>query len=468
MLNSFYRKFLVVYISIAMVSILAISAMIGYTMQRRTYNNSEKLLQKNADQVLELAMEMLDGTIAAKDFHRQVNLLEKNSDVRVSLIGKHPGTVRANLLPVGEAPERKEWVDRVLNGEKVTVISSFARNNQVRMLIVGLPAVLGDKVIGGIFLYTPIRNIQGLVTQIYRSILFSALCVAVLAVAVLYFVSRHFTRPIIDMSRTAEALAVGDFGKRVPVRGKDELAWLAISLNHMAGKLQRIEAGRKQLISEISHELRTPLTTIRASLQGIDEGVVDDKDAHEYIRISLNETKRLSQLVDDLLQLSSFEEKNADLKLESTDLHELLQQTVTQLTMKAKEKGIGVFLASGDKVRLMADPGKLKQAVMNLVDNALNHCPPGSKVTCRLVSDKNEIRIEIGDNGTGIAPDKLPHIFERFYKVDESRNKAGAGLGLTISRHIVEAHGGSIRAASQPGKGTMFTIAFPNTRVTNL
>ncbi|KRE58267.1 sensor histidine kinase [Paenibacillus sp. Soil750] len=460
MLNSFYRKLLFIYIAITVVSILAISGAIGYTMKQKTYDRSEKLLLEKVEQVEELAKDLFDNSTAQKDFRKQINAMEKTSNVRVSVI-RHPRATLDKIQAVGEVPARLGWVEKVLSGNPVTVKSTFTQNSPVKMLIVGRPVLQDNRVVGAIFLYTPIVNIQGTINEINRAIYVSALVVALLAIALLYFVSRHFVKPLQQMSKTAEALALGDFSGRVPVRGKDEIASLSGSLNRMAGKLQKVEEGRKRFLSEISHELRTPLTTIRASLQGITDGVVEPEDAKEFIDISLQETLRLSHLVDDLLELSSFEEKQVKLTMQVVDLPELIGLVVTQLKMKARGKGIELSADSEGPYTVQADVDRLRQVFINLLDNAINHIPEGSQAGIRVKAIRHERWVEVWDDGQGIAPEKLPYLFDRFYKADESRNRSGAGLGLTICKHIIEAHGGSIRVESQLGAGTVFKIFLP-------
>ncbi|OCT16226.1 hypothetical protein A8709_01950 [Paenibacillus pectinilyticus] len=461
MLNSFYRKLLVMYITITVVSILAISGTIGYTMKQKTYDRSETLLLEKVEQVEELATDLFDNATAQKDFRKQINTIEKSSNVRVSVV-KHPKAALDKIQAVGEVPARLDWVEKVLSGKPVTVKSNFTQNSKVKMLIVGRPVLLDNRVVGAIFLYTPLEDIQGTINEINRAIYWSALVVALLATAVLYFVSRHFVKPIQQMSKTAEALAMGDFSGRVPVRGKDEIASLSGSLNRMAGKLQKVEEGRKRFLSEISHELRTPLTTIRASLQGITDAVVEPGDAREFIDISLQETLRLSHLVDDLLELSSFEEKQVKMNMHVVDVADLIGLVVTQLKMKAKGKEIELSADVEGPYIVQADADRLRQVFINLLDNAINHIPAGSQAGIRVKAVRQERWIEVWDQGQGIAPEKLPHLFDRFFKADESRNRTGAGLGLTICKHIVEAHGGSIRVESQLGAGTVFKIFLPN------
>ncbi|TXK83895.1 cell wall metabolism sensor histidine kinase WalK [Paenibacillus sp. N3.4] len=203
------------------------------------------------------------------------------------------------------------------------------------------------------------------------------------------------------------------------------------------------------------------MTTIRASLQGITDGIVDPQDAREFIQVSLDETLRLSSLVDDLMELSSFEEKQVKLILQNVDVPELVGLVVTQLKMKAKAKQIELSVEIEGPYTVYADADRLRQVLINLLDNAINHIPEGSIAGIRVKKIKSEHWIEVWDNGPGIAPEKVQHLFDRFYKADESRNRSGAGLGLTISKHIVEALGGSLRVESRLSQGTVFMIFLP-------
>jgi signal transduction histidine kinase len=254
-------------------------------------------------------------------------------------------------------------------------------------------------------------------------------------------------------------MAAGHFDERVSVQTKDELGSLGRSINDMAQKLSTIEKKRTQFISEISHELRTPLTTIRTTLQGISEGIVDVKEDYELISISAEETKRLGTLIDELLDLSSFEEKSVILSPETLSLTDLLEKCLLLFKTKANEKSITLRAQLENDISVYGDRDRLQQVIINLLDNALKHSASHSLVDIHLFKSRHYTQVDFTNYGAPIPKEELPYIFERFYKIDKSRTKKGSGLGLTISKQIVELHKGSLTVQSDVQK-TIFTLKF--------
>ncbi|MDQ1909069.1 ATP-binding protein [Paenibacillus sp. GD4] len=460
MLNSVFKKWLLTYVSVALISLLLIAIIIGAALREQTYREAEAGLSSIANQVRQISLEYMDGVLTQKEFLKQVNLLERSSHVRISITGKNFKGNMDELLSIGEKPEVKEWVQRVFDGEHQLVRSSFRTNDQTEMLVVGIPFMYNQRH-GAIFLYTPVQNIQALVEQIYVKIFYTTLIVGCMVVAALYVASRRFVRPLAEMKEIALCMARGEFQHRMKVEGRDEIAQLSESMNDMAARLETIELGRRQLISEISHELRTPLTTIRASLQGILDEIVDPEDRRSFLQISLDETKRLGVLVQDLLELSLFEEKQVVMNKERMSLSKLLLQTAEQMKVKAAEHKIKLETEIPCDIVIEADAARIKQVLLNLLHNAIMHNSEGTAVGLRLEVSHETVVITVWDRGRGIEEEKLERLFQRFYKADESRAGQGAGLGLTISKHIIEAHGGAIQVHSTLGKGTQFLVMLP-------
>ncbi|WP_284639589.1 sensor histidine kinase [Paenibacillus silviterrae] len=461
MLNSVFKKWLLTYVSVALISLLLIAIIIGAALREQTYREAEAVLSSIANQVHQISLEYMDGILTQKEFFKQVNLLERSSHVRISVTGKNFKGDTDDLLSIGEKPEVKEWVKRVFEGEQQLVRSSFHTNDQTEMLVVGIPFMYKNQRHGAIFLYTPVQNVQALVEEIYVKIFYTTLIVGCLVVAALYAASRRFVRPLAEMKEIALRMARGEFQHRMKVKGRDEIAQLSESMNDMAARLETIELGRRQLISEISHELRTPLTTIRASLQGILDEIVDPEDRRSFLQISLDETKRLGVLVQDLLELSLFEEKQVVMNKEPMSLSKLLMQTAEQMKVKAAEHKIKLATEIPRDIVIKADAARIKQVLLNLLHNAIVHNGEGTAVGLKLGVSSETAVITVWDRGRGIEDEKLDRLFQRFYKADESRAGQGAGLGLTISKHIIEAHGGAIQVHSTLGKGTQFLVMLP-------
>lgn len=293
-----------------------------------------------------------------------------------------------------------------------------------------------------------------------------ALLAAVLAaLAVSWYFSRRVQRSIDSVAEAASQIATGHYGARVSDPGLgEEFTTLALSYNHLAEKLERTEATRRSMLGDLAHEMRTPLATIDAHLEAVEDGVrtLDD----ETLGVVRGSTARLRRLAEDMAALSRAEE--------GRHLTPALTDAVT-LAATAAETARDRFVAAGvhldtdltDAGRVRVDAGRIGQVLGNLLDNALRHTPAGGTVTltCRRVEDWVEYRVT--DTGDGVAAEHLPHLFDRFYRADTSRDRrmGGSGIGLAIAKALVEAHGGGISVTSSGvGHGTTFTVRLPSHR----
>ncbi len=286
---------------------------------------------------------------------------------------------------------------------------------------------------------------------------------AALALVVSMIFSRGVIAPVQEMMSVSQRIAEGHYNERVQVRGEDELSQLARRFNTMAGQLEQIETMRRQLIGDVAHELRTPLTAIKGSMEGLMDGVLPASD--ETFGQIHQEADRLSRLVDDLQELSRVEAATFKLDLRPVAVVDLVDSALGRLSRQYEEKG--VTLTSGlpaDLPLVQVDEDRVGQVLLNLVGNALQYTPAGGNVQISATRDGDEVRIMVTDTGIGLPAEHIPHIFDRFYRADKSRSRragGGSGIGLTIARHLVEAHGGRIWAESEgEGQGSrfMFTV----------
>jgi signal transduction histidine kinase len=300
-------------------------------------------------------------------------------------------------------------------------------------------------------------------------LLFFAVVVALpIALAGAYTLSR----PIERLDAAARQVDAGSTDVSVDADGSDELARLARTFNEMARHLtmsaqerDAMERARKDLIAGVSHDLRTPLASIRAMVEAISDGVVDDTTSQRYLENVLLETTRLGALIDDLFELSQIDSGALRLDLEETDVESLISQIASTMEPQARARGVHLesrLVASGGRV--IADPPRLQRALYNLVHNALRHTPSDGTVMLQAVEGEKEVVISVTDTGCGIPESELSFVFDRFWRGDPSRHEDGAGLGLAISRGIVEAHRGRIWAESRPGQGSCFSLAIPLAR----
>ncbi len=293
-----------------------------------------------------------------------------------------------------------------------------------------------------------------------------------MATALGYFLSSTITDRIELLKQAAEKLAKGTLETRVPVSGRDEVASLATTFNQMAAQIQtadlkqrELERLRTDLIAWVGHDLQTPLASIRAILEALADGVVDDPETvQRYLATAQRDVRSLSMLIDDLFQMAQLDAGGLPLDRASSSLADLISDTLESFSELATRRGVTLEggLESGVDPVFM-DTQRIGRVLNNLISNAVRHTPSGGRVEVRARRLSAGVQVTISDTGEGIYPEDLPHVFERFYRGEKSRSRltGGAGLGLAIARGIVQAHGGQIHAESQPEQGTRFIFTLP-------
>jgi signal transduction histidine kinase len=277
--------------------------------------------------------------------------------------------------------------------------------------------------------------------------------------AVAFASIRRMSAPIDDLAAAAERIERGDYSMRVEERGSQSMQGLVRAFNQMSGRLQALDQGRRTFLADVAHELRTPLSVITGQLEAIEDGVYPaDKEHLEPIR---EQIKSLEKLIDDMRTVALAEAGGLTLNLAPTDLADLLTDQVAAFSAQAGATGVALVAdVAAALARAMADEPRVRQVVANLISNALRHTPAGGSVTvrARATGGGATITVEVADTGSGISPELLPRVFDRFVKGEGS---AGSGLGLAICRDIIEAHGGAISIASEPSRGTTVTFSLP-------
>lgn len=297
-----------------------------------------------------------------------------------------------------------------------------------------------------------------------NEILFVAAALAVAtAVFVSTFVARRIVKPIQEMKTASRHIAAGHYEERVQVVGEDELADLAHSFNQMAYTLAQTETRRRQLIGDVAHELRTPLSSLKSVMEGLVDGVLPAETS--TFLDAQREVSRLQRLVQDLEELSKAEAGGLTLEPAWVQPKAFVDTAVTRLALQYEDKGVRLQVDLPPNLPpIHVDQERMTQVMLNLLGNALQYTPVGGEVKISAKTEVNQLVLAVQDDGIGMAADALPHIFERFYRADKSRSRAGggSGIGLTISKHIVEAHNGRLTAAS-PGinRGSTFTMSLP-------
>ncbi|HEY2808287.1 MAG TPA: ATP-binding protein [Steroidobacteraceae bacterium] len=284
------------------------------------------------------------------------------------------------------------------------------------------------------------------------------------AVAGGFVLVRRALEPVEHMGRTAEAITQHNLSERLPVvRSGDELERLSVSLNHMIARLEAAIHGSKQFVADASHELRTPLTVMRGELEALAQDGQLRGETREALGSVLEEVDRLAEIVEGLFALSRLDAGEAHSEWVRFDLAELVGSTAGQMNLLAEDKKVTLTTEVATPVFVEGDRARLKQVVVNLLDNAIKYTPGGGAVALTVRADGVSAVFEVSDTGAGIPGDALPHVFQRFYRVDDSRSRegGGAGLGLSIVKSICAAHGARVEVESKPGRGSTFRIRQP-------
>jgi two-component system sensor histidine kinase BaeS len=297
------------------------------------------------------------------------------------------------------------------------------------------------------------------VGQLLESGVLAFLVAAVLVILLFGSVARLFRRagaPVGDLIEAAGRVEAGEIGTQVPERGPAEVRQLARAFNAMSVRLAANDEARRTLLADVSHELRTPLTVMQGTLEGVLDGVYPADDAH--LRPILDETRVLSRLIDDLRTLSLSEAGALRLHREPTDLRPLFAEVVASHRAVADEAGVRLELDVADVPLVSVDPARVHQVLSNLVANALRFTPAGGRILLAASASADAVTIRVSDTGRGMQADEVEHAFDRFYR---SPGSTGSGLGLSIARNLVEAHGGRIGLTSEPGSGTTVDVVLP-------
>ena len=295
-----------------------------------------------------------------------------------------------------------------------------------------------------------------------RTLTVAGLVAGAAGILLVVLMSRRMLASISSLTAAARGLGSGDLSSRAAVKGNDEIAELGRSFNSMADALEESERQRRTMVSDVAHELRTPLANIQGHIEAMQDGLLQPDPA--TLDTVHQQALYLNRLVDDLRLLAATEARELRLEREPTNLGELVNRVVASFKPRAEAQSVRLDAEIAEALpSLDLDRVRIEQVMANLVDNAIRHTPSGGRVVASARLAAGSVRVEVSDTGEGISPDALPHVFDRLYRVDASRERAtgGSGLGLTIARQLVEAHGGTIWAESQEGSGSRFGFDLP-------
>ena len=358
-----------------------------------------------------------------------------------------------------------EQLSLIQQGNDIRVEGLFPDMEEGEKIVtIGVPWYYGEnEVVGAVLLHIPKKSLRVGLGSVIRQVLPPAALALLVGTVLAFFLARSQIRPLKEMSSAVREFSKGDLTRRVDVHCGGELEELADSINRMAGELSRLEDSRRSFVANVSHELRSPITCMRGYVQAMQDGVIDAADMPRYYQIVLDETDRLTGLVNDLLDLSRLESGKFPLTLAPFDANELVRRNLINFEPRidAKKISVQVELADGP-LMVMADANRVNQVVSNIIDNAVKFMDgEDNRLTVRTAREGANVRFTIANNGPRIAEADLPYIFERFYKADKAHTSGqGTGLGLSICQRIIQQHGSKITVRSDDSE-TAFEFLLP-------
>lgn len=454
------------YVPVLLLSLLIMAIIAGVWIKVNMYNQRYDLLELRAEQMAEEYGQKLESGVPPDRLQhtRTFRTGEPTVPILVQIADQQGNvyTVRnlRNPVSVSSALQGLPPSHQAVLGGKA--IREQVEINDQTWLRVGVPVYQRGEVSRALYLSIPTRSVLQQLSYLYVWLALITVTIGLAGWLVLYILSRKLTLPLRQMAAAAQSVACGTYDPDLPRQLRErELQQLVVSFRDMAAQLKKLERLRSDLLAGVSHELRTPVTSIRGMIQAVQGGVVSGPEAEEFLRISLDEAKRLQNMVEELLDFSSLEAGAAPMERDPVDLPRLVDEVIQQVRVLPEFTGIRVEQdLPGEPAWLAGDAGRIRQILLNLLNNSLKASARDIKISLRTEEDR--VTLDVQDNGKGIAPEDRPYIFERFYRGAAGKAKPrGLGLGLTVSRLLARAHGGDLILLETSADGTTFRLILP-------
>ncbi len=387
----------------------------------------------------------IEGVIFITDAEGNIVLASENASLHM----------RTDKIP-------PEAADAVIKGNTLAQLGNLGGAFSEIYMTVGSPFTLSGQIVGAIFLSVPSPEMNRMIYDMFSYFILAVSAAVLVAVALSYVLSKRLSRPLKEIGLAAKRIAQGDYETRVEVYGDDETAQLCKTFNNMAQSLTGLENMRSSFIANVSHELRTPMTTISGFIEGILDETIPREKSGEYLKVVLDETKRLARLVNELLVLARIEAGEVKLNMGEFDINELVRLTVLRFEKQITEKNISVDVSfESDPCIVIADRDALARVLTNLFDNALKFNIQNGYLKVNLKKQGRKVHVSVENSGMGISDEEKNVIWDRFYKSDKSRghDKKGVGLGLFIVNSIISSHDEEIWLESKQGEFTRFIFS---------
>jgi len=459
---SLYLKFILGYIVFGIAGFIAIATL----SSRLTYNylirsRSETLYDESnliattystvyQGKNIELANAYPQLQAVATFLRAQIWVMDRNGSIIVDSDNKRTGDVIPNFDPTA-------------TGNKSYMTGSYFGSFPYEVLSVSAPITGNYRTYGYVVIHLPMEKVQESANEILNIVYLTSLIVFLLSLLILILFHRTVTSPLKKITEAAKQYANGNLKYRIKVKSRDEMGYLADTMNYMSGELSKTEDYQRRFIANISHDFRSPLTSIKGYLEAMLDGTIPQNLQEKYLKRVIDETERLTKLTSGMLTLNTLDFKG-QLTRTNFDINRVIRDTAASFEGQCENKNISIELTFSDEVETVyADLGKIQQVLYNLIDNAIKFSHHNSSIYIQSSEEGEKIFISVKDTGIGIAKKDLKKVFDRFYKSDTSRgkDKSGTGLGLSIVKEIIQAHGENIDVISTEGIGTEFIFSLP-------
>ena len=478
MFKTIYSKYLSSFILLLGLGFIAIALVMSSVVTSYSINDKADIMDKSAKMIYASIKKEMDSSgfgfneVMQESFNDESNLFEalsEFSDSQVIIIDgvgnvlfqSSEETIKAERI----SSKTLENIRKDSGNAKLSTLNNTFENARFNYIYtIEFETDSGEnELMGYIILSSSSTVLKDAYEQIIKVLIVASLWVFLAAIIIVYFITDRITTPIKQMSKAVEAYSKGDFKARIPVKGSDEIATLSEAFNKMAGDMEKLETTRANFLSSVSHDLKTPMTSIRGFIEGILDGTIPYEKQEYYLGVILEEVKRLTRLVNTLLDVSRMESGAFKLNPSYFDVCEIARLIIISFEEKIDEKNINIeFEIVDDPSKVYADKDAVYQVIYNLVGNAMKFTDENGTIRIEVlpVKGQNKYSVSVYNTGIGIQEKDIPYLFDRFYKSDSSRglDKTGTGLGLYIAKTKLEAHGEKISVDSKYGEYCKFTF----------
>lgn len=468
-LRTLFTRMIATYLTVTLSLVVVLGVTVVALLHSQALRENKLTLQQETAAVVDLQTERLMEQISYPEFKQELSVIARRDDALIEILNVSGGSEQYYDAQkwsafAGRSVYREE-LDALIKAAstgKYTSVDYFAENTEMSTL--SRFALITDHGVAThvVLMHQDMTQTHSWLRGIALEVLLIILAGLLIAVVSVYYTTNALTRPFRQVNEIVQRYSKGDYNARIPISDTEEATQLALSFNTMADQLMDLEATRRSFVANVSHELRSPLTSMRGFLEAMQDGTIGREDYDQYIDIVLSETRRMTSMVNDLLDLARIESGKTAIKLEVFDINELIRRTLITFEARIYEQRMDVDIKfAQEQCYVEADSAQISQVLRNLIDNAIKYSPENSKLRIASYALRREVFVSIQDFGHGIPEEDVPHVFDRFYKVEKAHTptkQSGTGLGLSIVKRIIDQHGQRITVKSIKGKGSTFTF----------